>query len=185
MLAPPPQDQHRRHASSPTDRSNESNGATSSTARAKDDERIDHNKQADASHHAKHLDSSKDVVLDAQVMQRRRERALGLAIRAGQARGEIGSRHDNRYTMSTTTSDRVVEKASPYDFAKPSELQGVRKSGGIYAMVDGTSAEDREAGLAAARAEGNVSRANVVRKIKEANGTAPAAEPTRQHENMR
>lgn len=45
--------------------------------------------------------------------------------------------------------------------------------------------DDFNTALDEARAEGNVSRANVVRTIKETNGTAPAAEPTRQHENMR
>lgn len=143
------------------------------------------NAAAMASEYSKRLGVSKDIVLDAQVQQRRWEIALGDSIRDGQSRGEIGARRDNRYTMATTTSDRVVEKASPYDFAKPSELQGVRNDGGIYAMVDGTSHTERESALSAARAEGNVSRANVVRKIREAKGTSPVPEPTRKGDPKR
>lgn len=189
MLAPPPQDQHRRHASSPTDRSNESNGATSSTARTRDDERIDHNKHADASHHAKHLDSSKDVALDAQVMQRRWERALGVAVREGQARREIADRSSG---ASVGALKREAAKRG-----EQADLDSIHlRSAGdyftngtdghqTYAVTDNVTDDDFNTALDEARAEGNVSRANVIRKIKEANGTAPAFEPTRHHENMR
>lgn len=134
-----------------------------------------------ASHYAKRLDISKDVVLDAQVMQRRWERALGLAIREGQEVGTVETPSEAR-SRATRVRDQIdhtnLIKPRPLDFAKAHELQGVRGDG-IYAMTDGVEPTAFDAALDEARAEGNVSRANVVRKIKEANGTAPAAEPKR------
>ena len=131
-----------------------------------------------ASEYSKRLGVSKDIVLDAQVQQRRWEISLGAAMRDGQARGEI------RVRGGANPQSAV----SPYDFAKDHELYGDKRgsdSNGIYAMVDGVSREEQDGALTQARAEGNVSRANVVRKIKEAKGTAPAAEPTRKGDPKR
>ena len=73
--------------------------------------------------------------------------------------------------------------SSPSDYAKQSDLTHPER--GIYALTDNTTDAEFDDALNTARDEGNVSRANVVRKIKEANGTAPANEPTRHHENTR
>lgn len=136
-----------------------------------------------ASHYAKRLDISKDVVLDAQVMQRRWERALGLAIREGQARGEIADRSSG---ASVGALKREAAKRG-----EQADLDSIHlRSAGdyfangtdghqTYAVTDNVTDAEFDTALSEARTEGNVSRANVVRKIKEAKGTAPAPEPTR------
>ena len=117
-----------------------------------------------AAEFSKRLDLSKDTVLEAQMQQRRWERALGTAIREGQDRGEI------RGTGGDTSKTSLGSSAlpSPTEFASNKELNGDGKSG-IYALTDGASDEQFESALTTARDEGNVSRANVVRKLKAAN----------------
>lgn len=112
-----------------------------------------------AAEFAKRLDLSKDTVLEAQMQQRRWERALGAAIREGQAAGEIARRGQR-------TSDSGSEVA-PAHFATQRELQGKPgENNGIYALTDNTTDDQFESALTTARDEGNVSRANVVRKLK-------------------
>lgn len=113
------------------------------------------------------------------MQQRRWERCEGLALREGQAVGEIATQADgprNRVTPSAS-----LPKAT--DFATHQELYGRDGKSGIYALADNATDAEFDDALNTARAEGNVSRANVVRKLKEANGTAPANEPTRHHKN--
>ena len=115
-----------------------------------------------AAEFAKRLDLSKDTVLEAQMQQRRWERALGAAIREGQAAGEIARRGQR-------TSDSGSEVA-PAHFATQRELQGKPgENNGIYALTDNATDDQFESALTTARDEGNVSRANVVRKLKAAN----------------
>ena len=116
-----------------------------------------------AAEFSKRLDLSKDTVLEAQMQQRRWERALGAAIREGQDRGEI------RGTGGDTSKTSLGSSAlpSPTEFASNKELNGNGKSG-IYALTDGASDEQFESALTTARDEGNVSRANVVRKLRDA-----------------
>lgn len=132
--------------------------------------------------YAKRLDISKDIVLDAQCQQRRWERALGLSIREGQARGEIETPDEAR-ARAGQARQQVHQmkplKSRPLDYAKAHELSGVRGGDGIYAMTDAVSDNEFGSALSEARAEGKVSRANVARKIREAKGAEPAAEPTR------
>lgn len=109
---------------------------------------------------------SEGIQLDATEMVRRADRAIGVAIREGQAEGRIyGGSHGGARRSST---DAALEK--PTDYVKRSELYGTTRDNmpqdGIYAMADGVSDADFEEGLAAAKAEGNLSRSNVVRKIK-------------------
>ena len=139
-----------------------------------------------ASHYAKRLDISKDVVLDAQVMQRRWERALGLAIREGQASGEIARTGTNTGPQEDywqmRNGERVLIRGSVRESnaISPSEFfASGTDTNQTYAVTDNVTDDDFSAALDEARSEGNVSRANVVRKIKEAKGTAPAAEPKR------
>lgn len=125
-----------------------------------------------ATEFAKRLDLSKDTVLEAQMQQRRWERALGTAIREGQAAGEISGRgthgnHQNGHTAGRTSG--TSSSARPSDFAAPGELNGGKSSVGIYALTDNTTDDQFESALTTARDEGNVSRANVVRKLKAAN----------------
>jgi len=99
-----------------------------------------------------------DAELAALEVQRRAERGTGLAIRQGQATGEIrkaGQREDR---------ESVRDLPAPTDFVPQRELSGNNK--GIYAMTDGVTDERFDAALQDAKAEGNLSRANVVRKVK-------------------
>lgn len=112
---------------------------------------------------------SEDIQEDAVEMVRRAERALGVAIRKGQEAGEIETPLEAKSRAGNTRQHGVGYtplKDRPTDFAKHHELSN--SQGGIYDMSDGVTDEQFEDALAEARAEGNQSRANVVRKIKEA-----------------
>ena len=113
-----------------------------------------------ATEFAKRLDLSKDTVLEAQMQQRRWERALGTAIREGQAAGEIRSNGQREGASSPGVS-------SPADYASHNDLNGRgTEKPGIYALADNATDDQFESALTTARDEGNVSRANVVRKLK-------------------
>ncbi len=125
----------------------------------------------------KQLQLGKELRLNAVEFVRLTERALGIAIRQGQERGEINGigNHDNRGNQAGRSSLPTSSKKSPSDFATPSELQGANRSGeGIYAMTDCVSDAQFAQALAEARAEGNLSRANVARKAR---ALASAADP--------
>lgn len=133
----------------------------------------------------KQLGLSREIQDDAAEMVRRSEYALGKAIRAGQEAGEIRAQGKsdspgNRHTVSRNPlQPEVSRKPSPYDFATNAMLHGDgrgERSNGIYAMTDGVDEEQFEEALTAAKEEGNVSRANVVRKIRE---VRDSAEPIR------
>ncbi len=112
----------------------------------------------------KQLGLSKDIQQDAQEMVRRAEYALGKAIRAGQERGEIRRPHETA-RRPVRLADDVLEpniiKASPTEFGS-SNRQEVTET---YAMAD-ASLDQFEEALTDARDEGNLSRANVVRKVQ-------------------
>lgn len=104
----------------------------------------------------------KDAELSAAELVRRAERGIGLAIRRGQDAGEIRKRGDDTRTdLDRVVSDNLV---SPHDFVPKSQLTNTH--GGIYDVTDGVSDEHFDAALAEAKAEGNLSRSNVVRKVK-------------------
>ena len=123
---------------------------------------------ATAAETAKRLRVSKEIQVDAEVMVRRSERALGQAIRSGQERGEIRTQGRRDFTVNQFTDGLPVDSGkstlSPTEFATEAELGG--NGGGIYAMTDDVTDADFEAALDEAKDEGNVSRANVVRKVK-------------------
>lgn len=123
-----------------------------------------------ASHYAKRLDISKDLVLDSQVQQRRWERKLGVAIREGQSTGAILANGQR------PSSDAGRSRPSDY-VSNKSQLDNPYS--GIYRMTDGVSDEEFEEAVTSARDEERPTKTNVVTKIREAKGTAPASEPTR------
>lgn len=98
----------------------------------------------------------KDAELSAAEIVRRAERCIGLAIRKGQAEGRINTRGDQR-------SDQHREKTlvSPSVYLAPGDA-----TVNAYAMADNVSDEAFEAAIGEAKAEGNLSRANVVRKVR-------------------
>lgn len=120
---------------------------------------------------AKQVRLGKELRLDADEFVRRAERGLGVAIREGQAAGTVlgpGKKnfHAGGYALAKTRlNDELIP--SPMEYATASELSGANKPGeGIYGMTDGVSDEQFEDAVAEARAEGNLSRANVARKAK-------------------
>lgn len=115
--------------------------------------------------YAKQKRMSEELQIDATVMVRRSERGLGLAIREGQERGEIiktGSVGGGRISPQ----DNLPR---PSDFSPKHEL-----ANSIYPLADNVTDSEFEEALTVAADEGNVSRANVVRKVKEAKGETPA-----------
>lgn len=103
----------------------------------------------------------KDAQLSATEIVRRAERGIGVAIRRGQDAGEIRRQGQSRITHQPGTNGLV---ASPTDYASEDELSG--NGAGIYHLADGVSSEDFEEALAKARSEGNLSRSNLVRRIR-------------------
>lgn len=125
---------------------------------------------------AKQKKLSEDIQLDAVEMVRRSERALGLAIRDGQARGEIETERAARVragqqrqgTFHQSVDDNLVK---PLDFITKHDLHGAQVEpglrAGIYEMTDGVTDEQFDLAVSVAKDEGNLSRANVVRKVTE------------------
>lgn len=113
----------------------------------------------------KQLNLSKEIQLDAVEMVRRAEYALAKAIRKGQEEGTVRTR--GQHGVSGLT------KNSTSDFASDHELHGnaVKGAPGILDLADEAEEEGAfDTALDEAKAEGNLSRANVVRKIRGQSG---------------
>jgi len=115
----------------------------------------------------------REIELDAAEMVRRAERGIGVAIRKGQAHGAVetvdearrratAQREVNQGRADQTVVDSLI-KPRPQDFASSDELNGTH---GVMTLTDGVTEEQFEVALNAAKQEGNLSRANVVRKVK-------------------
>lgn len=96
---------------------------------------------------------SESIQLDATEMVRRAERSLGLAIRKGQESGQV------RRNGERTLSD--ADKVSPSEFFSNSQQRDE-----TYAMTDGVTDKEYEDAVSEAREEKNLSRSNIIRKIK-------------------
>jgi hypothetical protein len=116
----------------------------------------------------------KDAQLAAAEIVRRAERGIGLAIRHGQQNRQIRGRGDRAGRADGNGDDNTIfpSKTGPADYASPGELRG--NGAGIYHLTDGVSEHDFEAALATAKTEGDLSRANVVRKIRQRRSNLPA-----------
>lgn len=110
---------------------------------------------------AKQKKLSEEIQLDAVEMLRRSERALGVAIRQGQTAGEIARPGDIGGVAPGASSRSGGDLARAAQFAPKDELTA------DYAMADQATDEEFDAVIAAAKEEGNLSRANVVRKVAE------------------
>lgn len=84
---------------------------------------------------------------------RRAERGIGIAIRRGQEEGTVMKPGD-------VGAAREQHRLLPSEIAPVHELHR-----GSYAVTDGVTDEQFDAALEVARVEGNLSRANVVRKV--------------------
>lgn len=121
-----------------------------------------------------------EIQAEAQEMVRRAERGIGVAVRNGQSAGEI--RANGQRGSAQVTYERVrngnVEKVSQgavldetSSLASPGTFFGsAEERVDAYALTDGVSDEQFEEALTAARNEGNLSRANVVRNVKGVKG---------------
>lgn len=121
---------------------------------------------------AKQLRLGRDMALDAAEFVRRAERGIGVAIREGQARGEVGSRSRPKKTADCSL-------ISPRDILTNAEMFGDGrgdKGNGVYAMTDGVSDAQFEEAITEARSEGNLSRTNVARKAKAKSSAAMDAD---------
>jgi hypothetical protein len=105
----------------------------------------------------------KDAGLSAQEIVRRAERGIGAAIRRGQEDGTI--RKSGQFC-----GNGLVDNAScpqpVTDFATHTELTGNSQQPGFYDLTDGVPDEQFEEAIGEARAEGNLSRASVARKVR-------------------
>ena len=124
----------------------------------------------------------KDAQLAAAEIVRRAERGIGVAIRRGQQTGEIAKRGDRGGRGAAgihggNPNDRCDDHlGSPGSFFRHADERA-----DTYAMTDGVSDADFEDAIGEAKAEGNLSRANVVRKIRQrrsrgAGAQVPAAD---------
>ena len=118
----------------------------------------------------------KDAQLAAAEIVRRAERGIGVAIRRGQQNGEIAGRGDRGSRGAAGIyggnpgARRGEHLGSPGSFFRHDDERA-----DAYAMTDGVSDADFEDAIGEAKAEGNLSRANVVRKVRQRRGepTAP------------
>ena len=117
----------------------------------------------------------KDAQLAAAEIVRRAERGIGVAIRRGQQNGQIARRGDRGSRGAPgvhggNPGDRRGDHlGSPGSFFRHGDERA-----DAYAMTDGVSDADFEDALGEAKAEGDLSRANVVRKIRQRRGSPPA-----------
>ncbi len=98
----------------------------------------------------------KDAELAAQELVRRAERGIGKAIRRGQEAGEIG--HVGMNARFDLFPDE--KKVSPSQF-----FAGGQEQADTYRVTDGVTDGQFDTAIDEAKAEGNLSRRNVVRKV--------------------
>jgi hypothetical protein len=114
----------------------------------------------------------KDAELAAAEVVRRAERGLGLAIRRGQEDGTVETR-EQALARAGRANGPNADRDSDATVIRPGQFftdPMVRSE--TYKMTDGISDEQFEEALSEAKAEGNLSRANLVRKVR---GQAPDA----------
>lgn len=124
--------------------------------------------------YAKQKRVSEEIQIDATAMVRRAERSLGVAVREGQKVGTVASRESAAHITAVNREARrrgEDHQITDSKLVRASEYIGSGQQGvDTYAMADDVSDADFDAALNAAKEERNLSRTNVVRKIKEAKG---------------
>lgn len=111
----------------------------------------------------------KDAELAAAEIVRRAERGIGVAIRKGQEEGSI-RRQGQGSTGTPPRANRErgdTQLSSPTDYLPQHELSGGGHGAGVYDVTDDVTDEQFEEAIEEAKSEKNLSRANVVRKVKE------------------
>jgi hypothetical protein len=118
----------------------------------------------------------KDAQLAAAEIVRRAERGIGVAIRRGQQSGEIAKRGDCGSRGAPGIRGGNPGDARGDHLGSPAGLfRNGKERADAYAMTDGVTDADFEDALGQAKADRDLSRANVVRKIRQRHGTPPAA----------
>jgi hypothetical protein len=116
----------------------------------------------------------KDAQLAAAEIVRRAERGIGVAIRRGQQTGEIAKRGDRGgRSASDVAAENPNDRCDDHLDSPGSFFRHADERADTYAMTDGVSDAYFEDALCKAKAEGNLSRANVVRKIRQRRAAAP------------
>ncbi|MBK7015149.1 MAG: hypothetical protein IPH39_06110 [Sulfuritalea sp.] len=114
---------------------------------------------ASIAEYARQKGLASEIVADGQEMLRRAERAVGQAVRNGQEAGEIRTRSDGPAVRDQVCDANKIGVGE--FFGHKNEMTE------IYSMTDGVTEGHFASALTKARAEGNLSRANVVRKVKQ------------------
>ena len=134
----------------------------------------------------KQLGLSKEIQLDAQEMVRRAERGVGVAIRKGQENGTVAT--PSQMKSKAAQIARGTYQLHNNELVKPSDLVGAHdltmNGAGIYHLTDDVSDDEFEDAVTEAKSEGNLSRANVVRKIKGAQSPLTRDERAREVERL-
>jgi hypothetical protein len=110
----------------------------------------------------KQRDLSRSIKMDAEEMARRADYALGKAIRDGQDAETIATRGGNHGNQHV--GGRFLDEES----AKPAPSSFIPNNGerqDILALANNANPSEFEEALTEAKAEGNLSRANLVRKV--------------------
>jgi hypothetical protein len=108
-----------------------------------------------------------EAELAAAEIVRRAERRIGELVREGQAAGEIRRQGEhahvaNQYGAVDSQGTNCSPKLSPEGM-----FSGAKDRAETYAMTDDVSPEEFEEALGEAKAEANLTRKNVVRKVRE------------------
>lgn len=118
----------------------------------------------------------KDAELAAAEIVRRAERGIGVAIRRGQDGGTIRARGEGGGDPRFVDPQPRETRMSPAAYI-PNNAERTA----IYDVTDSVSDEQFDEAIDEAKAENNLSRANVVRKIRK----EPAPKPTDRPEHLR
>jgi DNA-binding CsgD family transcriptional regulator len=121
----------------------------------------------------------KDAQLAAAEIVRRAERGIGVAIRRGQQTGEIAKRGERGGCGAAGVyGGNRGARHGEHRGSSASFFRHDDERADAYAMTDGVTDADFEDALGEAKAEGNLSRANVMRKIRQRRGelAAPGAQ---------
>jgi hypothetical protein len=116
-----------------------------------------------------------DAQLAAAEIVRRAERGIGVAIRRGQHDGQIAKRGDRGGCGAPGVRGGNPGDARGDHLDSPAGFfRNGKERADAYAMTDGVSDDDFEDALGQAKSGGDLSRANVVRKIRQRRGNPPA-----------
>ena len=121
---------------------------------------------ATAAEATKQLGLSKEIRDDATEMVRRAEYALGKAIRKGQEEGTVATRATATRELRARERGDITSQVPRATDIEPDFYSNSRKGSAISQLSEGATEEEFEEALGDARGEGNLSRANIIRKIK-------------------